>query len=107
MHFTHLAETKQVLETHLHNVAVIEQNKLVMSDQLTNYYYIGIICFLSVFPAGILQPPFFGKGQPWSLNYGGIGMVIGHEITHGFDDNGITIDTDLPKTIIHIMRVQV
>ncbi|XP_023677515.2 neprilysin isoform X3 [Paramormyrops kingsleyae] len=47
-----------------------------------------------VFPAGILQPPFFGKGQPMSLNYGGIGMVIGHEITHGFDDNGRNFDKD-------------
>ncbi|XP_064418278.1 neprilysin isoform X2 [Latimeria chalumnae] len=45
-----------------------------------------------VFPAGILQPPFFGAGQSNSLNYGGIGMVIGHEITHGFDDNGRNFD---------------
>uniref|UniRef100_A0A6Q2YAU3 Neprilysin n=1 Tax=Esox lucius TaxID=8010 RepID=A0A6Q2YAU3_ESOLU len=49
---------------------------------------------LSVFPAGILQPPFFGKGQTKSLNFGGIGMVIGHEITHGFDDNGRNYDKD-------------
>ncbi|CAK6441969.1 unnamed protein product [Pipistrellus nathusii] len=47
-----------------------------------------------VFPAGILQPPFFSAQQSKSLNYGGIGMVIGHEITHGFDDSGRNFNKD-------------
>jgi predicted metalloendopeptidase len=45
-----------------------------------------------VFPAGILQPPFFDKGMDDAVNFGGIGVVIGHEYTHGFDDQGSKFD---------------
>ncbi|MBN8879211.1 MAG: M13 family metallopeptidase [Sphingobacteriales bacterium] len=47
-----------------------------------------------VFPAGILQPPYFDMNADDALNYGGIGMVIGHEITHSFDDQGAQYDKD-------------
>ncbi len=47
-----------------------------------------------VFPAGILQPPFFNKDFPAAMNYGGIGAVVGHELTHGFDDQGRKFDAE-------------
>ncbi|HEY6098705.1 MAG TPA: M13 family metallopeptidase [Anaeromyxobacter sp.] len=45
-----------------------------------------------VFPAGILQPPFWSRAAPEAVNYGAIGMVVGHELTHGFDDQGRKFD---------------
>jgi putative endopeptidase len=47
-----------------------------------------------VFPAGILQPPFFDSGLDDAVNYGAIGVVIGHEITHGYDDQGRKYDAE-------------
>ena len=44
------------------------------------------------FPAGILQPPFFDRTEDDAVNFGGIGVVIGHELTHGFDDQGSKFD---------------
>jgi predicted metalloendopeptidase len=46
------------------------------------------------FPAGILQPPFFDKAEDEAVNFGGIGVVIGHELTHGFDDQGSKFDAE-------------
>jgi predicted metalloendopeptidase len=47
-----------------------------------------------VFPAGILQPPFFDRQADDAVNFGGIGVVIGHEYTHGFDDQGSKFDAE-------------
>jgi putative endopeptidase len=58
-----------------------------------NAYYSGVFNEI-VFPAGILQPPFFNFEADDAINYGAIGGVIGHEISHGFDDQGSKFDAD-------------
>lgn len=62
-----------------------------MAPQTVNAYYNPTMNEI-VFPAAILQPPFFYEKGDNAVNYGGIGMVIGHEITHGFDDQGSQYD---------------
>ena len=67
------------------------QNQWSMSPQTINAYYHPFRNEI-VFPAGILQFPFFNEHMSDAENYGGIGAVIGHEITHGFDDKGSKFD---------------
>lgn len=64
-----------------------------MSPQTVNAYYTPTLNEI-VFPAAIFQPPFFDPEANDSVNYGGIGTVIGHELTHGFDDSGRQFDKD-------------
>lgn len=71
----------------------VDRDRWYMSPQTVNAYYSPLtneICF----PAGILQEPFFNPEADDAVNYGAIGVVIGHEMTHGFDDQGRQFDKD-------------
>jgi putative endopeptidase len=65
----------------------VDKDKWLMSPQTVNAYYNSSFNEI-VFPAAILQPPFYNYQADEAVNYGGIGGVIGHEISHGFDDSG-------------------
>src|SRR5690554_333067 len=69
----------------------VDRTRWGMSPQTVNAYYSPTANEI-VFPAGILQPPFFDMYADDAVNYGGIGAVIGHEIGHGFDDQGSRYD---------------
>ncbi|MDG1045111.1 MAG: M13 family metallopeptidase [Bacteroidia bacterium] len=71
----------------------VDKSEWSMSPQTVNAYYSSSNNEI-VFPAGILQPPFFHKTFDHAINYGGIGAVIGHEFSHGFDDQGSKFDWD-------------
>lgn len=71
----------------------VDKSRWYMTPQTINAYYnptTNEICF----PAAILQPPFFDPGADDAINYGAIGVVIGHEMTHGFDDQGRNYDKE-------------
>jgi endothelin-converting enzyme/putative endopeptidase len=69
----------------------LDRKEWGMTPPTVNAYYSGNYNEI-VFPAGILQPPFFDKNMDDAVNFGGIGLVIGHELTHGFDDRGRKYD---------------
>jgi len=69
----------------------VDKNEWGMTPPTVNAYYNPSMNEI-VFPAGILQPPFFDKEMDDAINFGGIGLVIGHELTHGFDDQGRKFD---------------
>jgi putative endopeptidase len=71
----------------------IDRAEWFMTPQTVNAYYNPVMNEI-VFPAAILQPPFFNAQADDAVNYGGIGAVIGHEISHGFDDRGSQYDAD-------------
>jgi predicted metalloendopeptidase len=69
----------------------VDRTEWFMTPQTVNAYYNPLGNEI-VFPAAILQPPFFDANADDAINYGGIGAVIGHEISHGFDDQGRKYD---------------
>lgn len=72
-------------------VQAVDRERWVAGAALVNAFYSPNTNEI-IFPAGILQPVFYSKDFPSSMNFGGIGVVIGHEITHGFDDRGRLYD---------------
>jgi putative endopeptidase len=71
----------------------VDRTEWMMTPPTINAYYNPTMNEI-VFPAGILQPPFFDAKADDALNYGGIGAVIGHELTHGYDDQGRLYDAN-------------
>jgi endothelin-converting enzyme/putative endopeptidase len=71
----------------------LDKKEWIMTPPTVNAYYSAANNDIN-FPAGILQPPFFDRTEDDAVNFGGIGVVIGHELTHGFDDQGSKFDAE-------------
>jgi putative endopeptidase len=81
-------------ETHRNLVKIgkpVDRGEWTMTPPTVNAFYSSSLNSIN-FPAGILQPPFYDPAWDDAMNYGGIGAVIGHEMTHGFDDRGRQFD---------------
>ncbi|MCH8058851.1 MAG: peptidase M13 [Proteobacteria bacterium] len=85
-----LAEHEREMDRHN---GPVDRGEWGMTPQTVNAYYHPALNEI-VFPAAILQPPFFNLDADEAVNYGAIGAIIGHEIGHGFDDQGSTFDGD-------------
>jgi putative endopeptidase len=87
-----LAATRFEFDRKMREVGgAVNRAEWLMSPQTVNAYYMPPMNDI-VFPAAILQPPFFDPAAEDAVNFGGIGTVIGHELTHGFDDQGSRFD---------------
>jgi endothelin-converting enzyme/putative endopeptidase len=71
----------------------VDRSEWSMTPPTVNAYYSSLQNNIN-FPAGILQPPFYNNSADMAVNFGAIGVVIGHELTHGFDDSGRQFDGD-------------
>lgn len=95
----HLVENIITINQFLHQEQLnklgkdIDRQEWEMTPQTVNAYYEPLLNEI-VFPAAILQPPYFSATADDAANYGGIGMIIGHEISHGFDDQGSLYDEE-------------
>jgi len=93
-----VADVRNAREFEVHRNLVkigkpVDRAEFGMTPPTVNAYYSPLQNNIN-FPAGILQPPFYTAGADMALNFGGIGAVIGHELTHGFDDQGRQFDAD-------------
>ncbi|XP_046376734.1 neprilysin-1-like [Haliotis rufescens] len=87
-------ELQQASRKHLRSLRLkVDRSEWLVQPAVINAFYNPTWNEI-VFPAGILQEPFYSESQPGSINFGGVGSVIGHEITHGFDNYGRQRDKD-------------